>query len=117
MFRAAVLFIAVTFAGGTNLPLLCEAWCDSFAVAETGCHHERPGSSAGIGAGDHCQMGVVAATGLREEARRRGAPDTEAVRRDIAPTASLLRSELLRTARPEPDPPDQHVQAITPLRI
>jgi hypothetical protein len=117
MFRAAVLSIALTFAVGTNLPLLCEAWCDSLAVAETGCHHEKSGSSAGIGAGDHCQMGAVAAIGLREQARRRGAPDTEAVRRELFPTAALLRLELLRTARPEPHPPDQHVQAITPLRI
>lgn len=117
MFRAAVLSIALAFAVGPDLPLLCEVWCDSFAVAETGCHHEDSGSSTGIAAGDHCQMGAVAATGLREEARHRGAPNTEAVRRDIAPTASLLRLELLRTARPEPHPSDQHVQAITPLRI
>jgi hypothetical protein len=115
MFRAALLSIALTLAVGTNLPLLCEAWCDSFVVAETGCHHENSGSS--IAAGDHCQMAAVAAPGLREEARRRGAPDTEAVRRDMAPTASLLRLELLHTTRPDPQPPDPHVQAITPLRI
>ena len=117
MFRAAVLSIAVTFAVGTNLPLLCEAWCGSFDVAETHCHQEESGSSTGIGAGDHCQMGAVAATGLREEARRRGAPDTEAVRCDIAPIASLLRLQLPRTERPDFHPPDQHVKGITPLRI
>ena len=116
MLRAAVLSIAFMVAVGPSLPTLCKAWCAT-QVAETGCHHGDHGGTTRIEKNDSCQDQVLVAALYKEDARRRIAPDEQAVWAVVRSTSRAHLSDLRPLDRPLPQQSDQRSTGPTPLRI
>lgn len=117
MFRAAVALIVLTLAMGQNAVLLCQAWCDPYEAAASGCHSDRATSPSLTGNGN-CTDTFGAIAFVREDVRGgTSTPDAEhavvipAFR--FAPPPTDIRSghdpgpQSLLQARP----------LVTPLRI
>jgi len=75
VFRAAVLSIVLTLAVGPNVTLLCRTWCDLYAAAASGCHHEASTGSPIVAGNNSCDHEVpTAGAFLREEGGAVAAP-------------------------------------------
>jgi hypothetical protein len=116
MVRAAVLSIALAVAMGPSLPTLCKAWCATQA-AETGCHHGDHGGTTRVQKGNSCQDPVFVAALYKEDARRRIAPDEQAVWAPVRSTSRAHLSDLRPLDRPLPQQSDQRSTGPVPLRI
>lgn len=62
----------LALAVGPNASLVCRAWCDLTAVAESACHHDAPGTAPIMAGDDGCEDEVLSAAFLREDVRRDG---------------------------------------------
>lgn len=76
MLKSAIPAIVFLFAVGSNASVLCKAWCDSRAAAETGCHHADSSTSPTLAGGDSCQDALQEGTTfVREDVRRVASQD------------------------------------------
>lgn len=117
VFRATILTVVWLLAIGPTASLLCKAWCEPHAAAESGCHHAQGGEDASIGSADSCEGSLGQAGLLKEDLRRAPAADA-------GPAVLVTRLELTASAtspvapRPQGRPPSCPRQShSTPLRI
>lgn len=116
VFRAAVLFIVLTLAGGPNATLLCAVWCHPEEARTSSCQHPGAITSPSVTGGDSCGAVAGTLTALARDDAKRGqpAPQTAPVPGfALAPSrAAATRSSRPLTALGVTTPP-----LLTALRI
>jgi hypothetical protein len=77
VFRAALLSIVLTLAGGQSAALFCGVWCHSDEGAAGACEHPTEPTLPGIITSDECTVSSNAPVFVREDARRTSAATDE----------------------------------------
>ena len=116
MVGAAVLSIAFMIAVGPSLPTLCTAWCGTQA-AGTCCHDRHHGSTTRMDENVSCPDQVLVAALYKEDARRRLAPEEQAVWPVVRSASRAQLTDLRALDRRFPQQSDQRSTGPTPLRI
>ena len=102
MFRAALLWIVLTLAGGQNAALYCHVWCHSGGGTAGACKHQTETTSPRVIANDDCTVNGSATVFVRDDAGRNGPAPTvksSVPQFAVTPPASGSRSRVEAAGR------------------